>query len=51
MQRIADDIAAEFKGIVNYAVIGLIQLELKAGSPEELDMDTVARSHPPDTGQ
>lgn len=43
MQRIADDIAAEFKGIVNYAVIGLIQLELKAGSPEELDIDTVDR--------
>ena len=43
MQRIADDIAAEFKGIVNYAVIGFIQLELTAGSPEELDIDTVAR--------
>src|SRR5687768_6373880 len=27
-QKIADDIAAEFKGIINYAVIGLIQLEL-----------------------
>lgn len=42
MQRIADDITAEFKGIVNYAIIGLIQLELKAGAPEELDTDTVA---------
>ena len=42
-QRVADGIAAEFKGIINYAVIGLIQLDLPAGSPEELDLDTVNR--------
>ena len=28
-QKIGDDIASEFKGIINYAVIGMVQLELK----------------------
>lgn len=41
-QRVADDISGEFRGIVNYAVIGLIQLELKSGAPEELPTDEVA---------
>lgn len=40
-QKIADDISGEFKGIVNYAIIGLIQLELKADAPEELDVNLV----------
>jgi hypothetical protein len=35
-QLIADDISSEFKGIINYAVIGLIQLELPADAPEEM---------------
>lgn len=35
-QKVADDIAAEFKGIINYAVIGLIQLGLPQEAPEEL---------------
>lgn len=42
-QRIADDIAAEFKGIINYAVIGLIQLEIPGGAPEEMDIREVDR--------
>jgi hypothetical protein len=41
-QKIADDIAAEFKGIINYAVIGLIQLELPGGAPEELELEKVS---------
>jgi hypothetical protein len=41
-QKVADDIAAEFKGIINYAVIGLIQLELKADAPEEMEFDAVS---------
>jgi hypothetical protein len=41
-QRVADDIAAEFKGIINYAVIGLIQLELPNDEPEEMEIDRVA---------
>jgi hypothetical protein len=42
-QRVADDIGAEFKGIINYAVIGMIQLELPAGAPEEMDLQEVDR--------
>lgn len=38
-QRIGDDIRSEFIGILNYAVIGLIQLELTEQDPEELDVD------------
>jgi hypothetical protein len=41
-QRVADDIAAEFKGIINYAVIGLIQLELPNDEPEEMEINRVA---------
>ncbi|MBC7946379.1 MAG: DUF1599 domain-containing protein [Chitinophagaceae bacterium] len=36
-QKVVDDISAEFKGILNYAIIGLIQLELPADAPEELE--------------
>jgi hypothetical protein len=35
MQKIGDDIASEFKGILNYAIIGLIQLELKSDDMQE----------------
>jgi len=42
-QKVADDIAAEFKGIVNYAVIGLIQLEIPENGPEEMNVDEVSR--------
>lgn len=41
-QKVADDITAEFKGIINYAVIGLIQLALPADAPEELELQQVA---------
>lgn len=41
-QKIADDIKGEFRGIINYAVIGLIQLELKADMPEELEVAKVS---------
>ncbi|MFZ1312211.1 MAG: DUF1599 domain-containing protein [Chitinophagaceae bacterium] len=41
-QKVSDGIAAEFKGIINYAVIGLIQLELPAGAPEEMNIDEVS---------
>ena len=40
-QRIGDDIASEFKGILNYGVVGLMQMELKADEVEELDVHTV----------
>jgi Nucleotide modification associated domain 1 len=41
-QKVADDISAEFKGIINYAAIGLMQLELTENDPEEMPVDRVA---------
>lgn len=38
-QRIDDNIAAEFQGIINYGVIGLIQLQLPASEKEEIPLD------------
>lgn len=40
-QMVNDDIRGEFVGIINYSVIGLIQLELNENDPEELDIETV----------
>lgn len=37
-QKIADDIKGEFIGIINYSVIGLIQMHLTEDAPEELDV-------------
>jgi len=41
-QKVADDITAEFKGIINYAVIGLIQLGLPEDAPEEMKPEEVS---------
>ncbi|MDI9366409.1 MAG: DUF1599 domain-containing protein [Flavobacterium sp.] len=41
MQLVADDVASEFKGIINYAVIGLIQLESSEPKIEELPLEQV----------
>ena len=40
-QRVGDDIRSEFIGIINYAVIGLIQLELNNPQVEEVEVDQV----------
>jgi hypothetical protein len=40
-QKIGDDIPSEFKGILNYAVIGLIQLELETPAIEEIPVNRV----------
>ncbi|MES2849115.1 MAG: nucleotide modification associated domain-containing protein, partial [Bacteroidota bacterium] len=40
-QKIGDDIVSEFKGILNYAVIGLVQLDLSQDAPEELPVEQV----------
>lgn len=40
-QLVGDSIASEFMGILNYAVIGLIQLELPGNAPEDLGYETV----------
>ena len=40
IQKIDDDITVEFKGILNYAVIGLIQLDIHNDDPDnDLDED------------
>ena len=43
LQKIDDDLLSEFKGIINYSVIGLIQLELKDDETEDLDVEIVTR--------
>ncbi|MEO9022041.1 MAG: DUF1599 domain-containing protein [Ginsengibacter sp.] len=35
IQKVADDVKGEFMGILNYAVIGLIQLDIQEDSPNE----------------
>ncbi len=40
-QLVGDDITSEFKGIVNYAIIGLIQLSLNNSQIEELPVEQV----------
>jgi len=41
VQKIGDSIASEFMGIVNYCVIGLIQMELDSTSVEDLSVTAV----------
>jgi hypothetical protein len=41
VQMIADDIESEFKGIINYCVIGLIQLEATGDNYDDLPVDVV----------
>lgn len=38
VQKIEDDILSEYIGIINYSIIGLIQLHLTESDPEELDL-------------
>jgi len=41
-RRVGEDVAGEFRGIVNYAVIGLIQLDLKSELVEDLPVARVS---------
>jgi hypothetical protein len=43
-QKIGEDKAGEFRAMVNYGIIGLIQLSLGASAPEDLD-ETAAGQH------
>ncbi len=45
LQKIDDDLLSEFKGIVNYGVIGLIQLDLQNDETEDLDVEIVTRMY------
>lgn len=40
-QKVGDSIASEFKGILNYAVIGMIQLDLNNPKVEEVEVASV----------
>jgi hypothetical protein len=40
-QKIGDDIRSEFMGILNYSVIGLLQMQLADNPSEDLDIDTL----------
>jgi hypothetical protein len=42
-QKIGDDIKSEFKGILNYAIIGLIQLDIDNDEIEEVPVAEVER--------
>jgi hypothetical protein len=44
-QKIEDDIKSEFSGILNYCIIGLIQLEINNDKPEDLDATIVAKMY------
>jgi hypothetical protein len=41
-QKVDEDISGEFRAIINYGVIGLIQLDLKEDAPEELSIEEVS---------
>ena len=41
IQKIEDGIQSEFEGILNYAVIGLIQLDIGTDEPEQLPVNEV----------
>ena len=40
-QKVGDDLISEFKGILNYSIIGLIQLQLATDDTEELPVQQV----------
>ncbi len=42
-QKVADDISSELKGIINYSVIGLIQLELGNSEIDELNTELTSK--------
>jgi hypothetical protein len=43
VQKIGDDIVSEFRGILNYGIIGLIQLDIRDDDLEDLPYDTAER--------
>lgn len=45
MQKVGDDIRSEFMGMLNYAVIGLIQLDINDDEIEQLPVDEVAQRY------
>jgi hypothetical protein len=43
--NIGDDIRSEFIGIINYSIIGLMQMQLTDDDPEELDVSEVEKMY------
>ena len=43
VQKIEDDVAGEFKGILNYAIIGLIQLDIHDDEVEDIPLKEVTK--------
>ncbi len=41
VQKIGDDVVSEFRGILNYGIIGLIQLDIHDDELEDLTVETV----------
>jgi hypothetical protein len=44
LQKVGDDITSEFRGIVNYGVIGLIQLELPSDAVDNMPVNEVSKA-------
>ncbi len=44
-QKIEDDIKSEFSGILNYCIIGLIQLEINNELPEDFDVSILTEMY------
>src|ERR1017187_3780114 len=43
LQKIKDDISGEFRGIVNYAIIGLIQLDIFDDEAEDIPVESASK--------
>jgi len=45
VQKIGDDVVSEFRGILNYGIIGLIQLDIHDDELEDLPVETVNQKY------
>ncbi len=45
VQKIGDDVVSEFRGILNYGIIGLIQLDIHDDELEDLDVEIVNKMY------
>lgn len=43
IQKVEDDLSSEFRAMVNYGIIGMIQLELQEGEDTELEFELVTK--------
>lgn len=45
VQKVADDISAEYVGMINYCIMALIQMELPADAPLELGLEAALQAY------